>query len=230
MEAWISIIYYNTGGIKVTLSMTIEPVQPEFYPSVGQLMAYGFGYKFENLTSLAIEELGSTFTKLLHYLPQEPNSLRIVARQQGEVVGTMCMKWKGTKSNKSNKSNKSKSTWWSKCNSIGNWNLFKLVTGLYLLQHSPELEECYIEDLVVHPQHQGKGIGKQLLQWAHQFMRQSAGMTYLSLHVASHNHKAIQLYERYQFTQQNCDNSLLTGLLLGEKRWNYMTGKGELYA
>ncbi|MBP1907041.1 ribosomal protein S18 acetylase RimI-like enzyme [Paenibacillus turicensis] len=221
----------------MTLFITIEPVQPELYPSVGQLMAYGFGYKFENLTSLSIEELGFTFTKLLHYLPQEPNNLRIVARQQGVVVGTMCIKWKLIKFNESNGSHgfdeRNKSidfSWWNKCNSIGNWKLFKLITGLYLLQHSPKLEECYIEDLVVHPQHQGKGIGKQLLQWAHQFMRQSAGMTYLSLHVASHNHKAIQLYERYQFSQQNCDNSLLTALLLGEKRWNYMTRKGELYA
>lgn len=217
--------------------MTIEPVQPALYPSVGQLMAYGFGYKIENLASLSIEELGSAFTQLLYYLPQEPNSLRVVARQQGEVVGTMCIKWKWIKSNESNgfdgfdEPNQSiDSNWWSKCNSIGNWKLFKLITGLYLLQHSPKVEECYIEDLVVHPQHQGKGIGKQLLQWAHQFMQQSAGMTYLSLHVASHNHKAIQLYERYQFCQQDCDSSLLTGLLLGEKRWHYMTRKGELYA
>lgn len=209
----------------MTLSITIESVQPELYPSVGQLIAYGFGYKFENLTSLSIEQLGFTFTQLLRYLPREPNSLRVVAKQQGEVVGTMCMKWRGTKTNEFNDSN-----WWSKCNGIGNLKLFKLVTGLYLLQHSPELEECYIEDLVVHPQHQGKGIGKQLLHWAHQFMLQSTGMTYLSLHVASHNHKAIQLYERYQFTQQSCDNSLLTDLLLGEKRWNYMTCKGEAYA
>ena len=200
-------------------------------------MAYGFGYKIENLASLSIEELGSAFTQLLYYLPQEPNSLRVVARQQGEVVGTMCIKWKWIKSNESNgfdgfdEPNQSiYSNWWSKCNSIGNWKLFKLITGLYLLQHSPKVEECYIEDLVVHPQHQGKGIGKQLLQWAHQFMQQSAGMTYLSLHVASHNHKAIQLYERYQFCQQDCDSSLLTGLLLGEKRWHYMTRKGELYA
>jgi hypothetical protein len=109
--------------------MTIEPVQPELYPSVGKLMAYGFGYKFENLTSLSIEELGSAFTQLLFNLPQEPNSLRVVAMQQGEVVGTMCIKWKWIKSNESNgfdEPNKSiDSSWWSKCNSIGNWKLFK---------------------------------------------------------------------------------------------------------
>ena len=42
------------------------------------------------------------------------------------------------------------------------WKLLQLITGLHLLKHTPKLGECYVEDLVVHPQHQGKGIGTQL--------------------------------------------------------------------
>lgn len=223
----LKISFNLAWGIEMATSIHIEPIQPQLHQSVGELMAYGFGYKFQNLVSLSIHELASVFEQLLHYFPKDDSSLRFVARQHGDVVGTMSVKWKGAERISSHST--VDSTWWSKCNGIGNWKLFKLVTGLYLLQHSPELEECYIEDLVVHPEHQGKGIGKQLLKWAQQFMLQSSGLSYLSLHVASHNHKAIQLYERVQFCQQNCNNSLLTGFLLGEKRWNYMTRKGELY-
>lgn len=203
--------------------VAIEPVRSELFLPVGELMAYGFGYKFNKLTSLSFHELAHVFEQLLHYLPQQQNSIRVVARQQDEVVGTMCLKWKGEQPTYD-------LSWWNKCNGIGNWKLFKLVTGLTLLHHSPNLQECYIEDLVVHPQHQGKGIGKLLLQYANQFMMQSASLSYLSLHVASHNDKAIKLYERYQFNQLNDDSSLLTGLLLGEKKWNYMIREGERYA
>ncbi|WP_338586815.1 GNAT family N-acetyltransferase [Paenibacillus sp. Y5S-9] len=213
----------------MTTSIQIEPVCPLFHQAVAELMAYGFGHKFQKITSLSTYDLAYVFEQLLNHPPMEQSTLRVIARENEEIVGTMCLKWKEADNRAVITSVRANSHWWGQCNRIGNWNLLQLITGLHLLKHTPKLGECYVEDLVVHPQHQGKGIGTQLLQWAQKYMLQSKSMSFLSLHVASQNHQAIQLYERYQFRKQYSTNSFLTGLLLGEKQWHYMIYKGDTY-
>nr|WP_152416965.1 GNAT family N-acetyltransferase [Paenibacillus sp. PAMC 26794] len=159
----------------------------------------------------------------------EHSTLRVIARENEEIVGSMCLKWKEADNRAEITSVRANSHWWGQCKRVGKWKLLQLITGLHLLKHTPKLGECYVEDLVVHPQHQGKRIGTQLLQWAQKYMLQSKSMSFLSLHVASQNHQAIQLYERYQFRKQYSTNSFLTGLLLGENQWHYMIYKGDSY-
>ncbi|WKL01982.1 hypothetical protein Q0F98_37460 [Paenibacillus amylolyticus] len=41
----------------MTTSIQIEPVCPQFHQAVAELMAYGFGHKFQKITSLSITDL-----------------------------------------------------------------------------------------------------------------------------------------------------------------------------
>ncbi|WMT40940.1 GNAT family N-acetyltransferase [Paenibacillus sp. D2_2] len=91
----------------------------------------------------------------------------MVALQDGDVLGTMSIKWEAKSSMKQQK----KLPPWKSFDMIGKWTLFKMLLGLHFLEHKPQARECYILDIVVHPDHRGKGVGKLLLQWAQHFVQ-----------------------------------------------------------
>lgn len=55
----------------MTTSIQIEPVCPQFHQAVAELMAYGFGHKFQKITSLSITDLAYVFEQLLNHPPIE---------------------------------------------------------------------------------------------------------------------------------------------------------------
>lgn len=73
--------------------------------------------------------------------------------------------------------------------------------NVYLLINSDELigsvalKGSEIDDLIVAPEHQNKGFGKQILLWALENIRSEK----IILHVAQWNQKAISLYEKNGF-------------------------------
>ena len=75
------------------------------------------------------------------------------------------------------------------------------MNNVYLLVENDELvgsvalKESEIDDLIVAPEHQNKGYGKQILLWALENIRSEK----ISLHVAQWNQKAISLYENNGF-------------------------------
>ncbi|MGO4528031.1 GNAT family N-acetyltransferase [Paenibacillus sp. 2TAF8] len=208
-----------------TNPVRIQPITSELYSAAAQLMAYGFGHKFQKLFSVSTTDMAFVFEHLLLYSPHQTGSLRFAALENDLLVGTMALKWKGSEIIR--KSNNPHLNWWSMRSHIGCWKLLHIMAGIHLLKHEPEAGECYIEDIVVHPHHQGKGVGRLLLAAAQRYMLQTAPLSYLSLHVARQNQKAMQMYERYHFRKQSSTNSLLSAMLLGEHQWHYMTRKGD---
>lgn len=73
--------------------------------------------------------------------------------------------------------------------------------NVYLLIESGELigsvalKGSEIDDLIVAPEHQNKGYGKQILLWALENIRSEK----IIIHVAQWNQKAISLYEKTGF-------------------------------
>ncbi|PZT54917.1 GNAT family N-acetyltransferase [Paenibacillus silvae] len=206
-------------------SVQIELVTPERYKEAAELMAYGFGHKFQHFSSLSTSDLCAVFEQLFIHEARQIDSLRVVTLDNNIVTGTMGLKWKA----ESGVQNVQPTglEWWKACNNIGYGKGIRILTGMQLLKHEPSAGECYIEDLVVHPAHQGQGLAKRLLEWAQHYMLHSPLLSYLSLHVAKYNERAIQLYEHVHFHKKNCTRSLLTGMLLGEQYWYYMTRKGD---
>ncbi|MFB6366814.1 GNAT family N-acetyltransferase [Paenibacillus elgii] len=80
-------------------------------------------------------------------------------------------------------------------------------------------------DVVVHPEHRSKGVGKLLIQWAQHFVQTEPHLNALSLHVVSSNPRAKHLYELLSFQTQLQQNSLLRRLFFKESNWYYMVLK-----
>ncbi|WP_088834664.1 GNAT family N-acetyltransferase [Paenibacillus tyrfis] len=198
--------------------ITLEPMQAKYNPQVGRLLVLGFGGKFQNLTNMNDGELALFFEKLLDHFPPDPVSQRMVATQDGEVIGTISVKWKSESAMKQ----KQKLPSWKNFNRFGTWNLLKMRFGLYFFDHKPEAGECYISEVVVHPDHQGKGVGKLLLQWAQYFAETKQSLDRLSLYVSGKNPRAKHLYEQLSFHTHSQTKSLVWHLLFKEMKWEYM--------
>lgn len=199
-------------------SITIEPMQAKYNPQVSRLLVQGFGGKFQNLTSMNDGELALFFEKLLDHFPVDPASQRMVALQEGEVIGTISVKWKPESVLKQ----RQKPPLWKSFHQFGTWKLLKMRIGLYLFDHKPEAGECYISDVAVHPDHQSKGVGKLLLQWARYFAETKQTLDRLSLYVSGKNPRAKQLYEQLLFRTHSQTKSFVWHLLFKELRWDYM--------
>ncbi|WP_334073581.1 MULTISPECIES: N-acetyltransferase [Paenibacillus] len=212
--------------------ITIEPMQAKYNPQVGRLLVHGFRGKFQRLAKLNDEELSLFFEKMLELYPYEPASQRVIALQEGVVLGTLSIKWKAAVKAKV-KPVRQPSPSWKSFRQFGQWNVFKLGVGLYLMDHQPQVGECYIADLAVHPDCRGKGIGKRLLRWAQHFVQSEPGLQKLSLYVSERNPRAKGLYEQFSFRTRSGEYHPLWYLLFNEARWYYMVndcGQGEFGA
>lgn len=198
--------------------ITIEPMQAKYNPQVGRLLVHGFRGKFQKLTSMNDIDLSLFFENLFEHYPTELASQRMVALQDGEVIGTISIKWKP----ESDVKQKQELPSWKSFNNLGKWNLLKMLIGLSLLDHKPQAGECYIADIVVHQDHRSTGIGKLLFQWAQHFAQTEPHLNVLSLHVVGSNPRAKQLYELLSFQTHLQKNSLVRHLLFNESKWDYM--------
>lgn len=211
------------SGIR-TEPITIEPMQARYNRQVGRLLAQAFHGKFQMLTNMNEGDLALFFEKLLEYVPTEPSTQRVVALQQGEVIGSIAMKWKPRNDAKKNKQQLPP---WEIFSRFGRWNLINMRIALYVLDHKPEFGGCYIADLVVRSDQRSKGVGRILLQWAQHVVDLDPDLDRLSLHVSGSNPRAKQLYGRLSFQTHSCENRWILHLLFNESRWDYMVQRRE---
>ncbi|MCR8643659.1 GNAT family N-acetyltransferase [Paenibacillus sp. N1-5-1-14] len=199
--------------------ISIEPMQTKHNAQVSCLLVHGFRGKFQHLTNMREADLVLFFEKLLEQYPSEPASQRIVAVQDGEVIGTMSIKWKADFNLKLDKSTLPS---WKRFKHFSTWNLFILFIGLILLSHQPQAGECYIADVTVHPDHRSKGVGKLMLDWAKQYVLDTPNLHLLCLHVAGNNSRAKQLYEQLSFATLLQENCRIRHLFFNERKWLFM--------
>ncbi|WP_028545547.1 GNAT family N-acetyltransferase [Paenibacillus taiwanensis] len=199
--------------------ITFEPMQEKYNVQVGKLFVCGFRGKFQHLTNLSDDELAHFFATVLDLFPSKSNSRRVIAIYQGEVIGTLSVKWNVDSITKQNMNTTAS---WRSFSHFGKWNIVKLYLGLWLLEHEPQVGECYVADVAVHPDHRSKGVGRMLLEWARQYAEAEPDLKILSLHVSGNNPRAKQLYEQMSFRTLSQKNSVLSYVLLKEGKWNYM--------
>jgi len=58
----------------------------------------------------------------------------------------------------------------------------------------------HIPNIAVHPDHQGKGIGKQLMDTAFDYLR-SLGMSYVRIETLEQNHRCVAFYPKRGFRE-----------------------------
>ncbi|MEK3761198.1 GNAT family N-acetyltransferase [Paenibacillus sp. FSL R7-0337] len=200
--------------------ITIEPMRPEYNRPVSQLLAQAFLAKFHRRLRLNEAVLAEGLEALLDYAPAGPFALRSVALQQGEVIGSIGMKYKPAADQQVR--GKLLPALPAVFSLLRRRGMVRLLAGLATLEHYSKAGECYITDLAVHPAHHSKGVGRLLLGWAGEAVAADPGLDRLSLHVAASNPRARQLYERLSFQTSARQNRQLLHLLLGERAWDYM--------
>ncbi|SMG23584.1 GNAT family N-acetyltransferase [Paenibacillus aquistagni] len=203
---------------KHTLPIRIEPMLSNHIPAVSQLLALGFIAKFQTRAHLTDHELAYFFQQLLSLYPLGPQSHRLVALQEGVVIGTMCLMWKHPDQTPIKHGFPALKSF----RPLSKWTVLKLLVGLQALEHKPSDNECYISDITVHPEYRGKGAGTCLLQYAMQIVFREPSLQVLSLHVSKKNRRAEQLYEQLNFRKHSTLTNFASGLLFKEPLWHYM--------
>lgn len=83
--------------------------------------------------------------------------------------------------------------------------------GLHPVAASARVAHVRTIGLAVHPDYAGQGIGSQLLRAVIDLADNWLNVTRLSLGVYSHNHRAIDLYERHGFVREGLSRGISFG-------------------
>ena len=201
-------------------TIRIEPMHPQHTAALIELLIPAFRNHFKVCQNLTDEQLRLLFEKRLASSFDDVSTHRIIALEGEKVVGTVCLKWKPEYDQV-----KVKNTLFSKemMALLGQWEFFKLALSLHLVKHDPVLQECYIADIALHPDHQAQGIESLLIQWAHDFAKNDSRFDLLTLHVTDKNKDASRLYEKFFFKTCLQKSSFTRTVLFDDYRWNYMT-------
>lgn len=95
----------------------------------------------------------------------------------------------------------------------------KVFLFFLVLEHRPVKNETYVEFLVGSDQHRRRGVGTQLIQKC----KDIAITKKVTLYVAANNTSAIDLYQKNDFRTQIVQSSMLSGKIINNKKWYFMT-------
>ncbi|WP_340003596.1 GNAT family N-acetyltransferase [Paenibacillus sp. FSL K6-0276] len=211
-------------------SITIDPFHEQDHITVSRLLVNSFQGKFQTLVPLEDDDIANLLIGLWEQDPKSATTQQIVAKENGEVVGTLSLKWKDNRSSDRIKLKSSHPISFSQLfKQFGYLNVCKFMVGLYFLNYQPEANECYVEHLAVRSSHRNKGIGKQLLSWAIDFANNRSEIDKLTLHVADNNKRAINMYQQMDFDIEQSNYNGIRRLLFKEPIWHYMTWRAPLH-
>lgn len=210
--------------------ITIARYQEQDHRAVCSLLVDAFHGKFHSLIPLEDDDITELLLGLWEHEQHLESSQQFVAKENGEVVGTLSLKWQGARSSERSKIKSSHPSSFSQLfKQFGYINVCKLMVGLYFLNYQPRAKECYVEHLAVRSSHRNKGIGNQLLSWAINFVNSHSEVDKLTLHVAKNNKRAIHLYQQMDFAIDQTNYSGIRHLLFKEANWHYMTRRLPLH-
>ena len=92
---------------------------------------------------------------------------------------------------------------------------------LWVLGHTPQEHEAYVDNVGVAEDCRGQGVGQLLMEHAEQWALDHQ-RTRLALWVAGSNATAIHVYEKAGYTISRTRSSWLTRLAMGIRHWHYM--------
>lgn len=203
-------------------TITIVPYQEQDNEAVCKLIVESFQGKLHSIVKLDDHYISKLLAGLWKDDLNATSVKQVVAKENGEVVGTVCLKWKGTHSSARTHDQIHFAQLFKQ---FGYLNVCKFIVGLHFLNYKPRAHECYIEHLAVQASHRGKGIGRQLLSWAQYFANCHSEFDQLSLHVSNKNKGAISLYKQMAFDIGKSKYNGIRNLLFNEPIWHYMTQK-----
>lgn len=202
------------------MPISLEPMHSKFTPAVCELLTTRFRRNFKQCQSLSDAQLTHFFEKQLAASLLDASAHHMIALCDDKVVGSLFLTWK-TEFDQPKK----QYTFVSKEHLalFGKWDFVKLGLSLHLLEHKPQLQECYIAHLLVHPKESESRVETALLQYANDFAHNDARFDLLTIHTAGKDEESIRLYAKYFFKTCLQKSSLTRSIFFGDARWNFMT-------
>ncbi|MRN52941.1 GNAT family N-acetyltransferase [Paenibacillus monticola] len=209
--------------------MSLNPIeivayQKEDNEAVRELIVDSFLGKFHALVHLDINQIRKLLGSIWIDDPNASTVKQIVAKENGKVVGTLCLKWKGNAPSNKRADQIHIAQLFKQ---FGYLNVCKFIVGMCFLDYQPKAHECYIDHLAIRSSHRNKGIGGQLLAWAQHFTLNSE-FDQLSLHVVSNNKQAIHLYEKMAFDIERSNYNMMRHIFFQYPIWNFMSWRASL--
>lgn len=113
-------------------SITIDPFHEQDHITVSRLLVNSFQGKFQTLVPLEDDDIANLLIGLWEQDPKSATTQQIVAKENGEVVGTLSLKWKDNRSSDRIKLKSSHPISFSQLfKQFGYLNVCKFMVGLY---------------------------------------------------------------------------------------------------
>lgn len=202
---------------KIT-TINIRPFKEEDFEATSSIFFQAFRSKFKSLSNLSDEKM-ICFLKESGFIERDSFEGYVVAEKDDEIFGVMQLKWKGQKRHKKNQNLKLVKLG----NKYGYLNLIRILIGVSILSENISDGECYIEHIAVRSNSRGLGIGTLLLEYGKKIVESRPYLNKLTLYVAENNVSALQLYQKLGFSIRSSQNSVITEVLLKERKWIYMS-------
>lgn len=202
------------------LSLSFEPMQSKFTPALCELLIARFRRQFKQCQTIDDLPLKAFFEKQLEASLLDSSHHHRVVLCNDKVVGSLLLTWRPEFD-----SSKKQHTFFSKerLALFGKWDFFKLWLSSHLLDHAPQLQECYIAHMLVHPEHTENGVDVALIQYAHDFAHNDPRFDLLTVHVAGNDEATSRLYGKFFFKTCLKKSSLTRSILFNDPVWNFMT-------
>lgn len=195
----------------------IRPFQSKDFEAVASIMFDAFKSKFKHIAKLSEAELYELLI-VSGIMADSAYDGYYVAEVDNQVMGCINFTWIGQKKSDS----KHKKSFFELMHQFGLIKLLRFYGILALLQSSLNLGECYIDNVAVHKDARGLGVGSQLIEVSTLMIKEHDALNYCSLHVVGSNAEAHKLYKRLGFQTRDHIKSNLLRQLIGEDIVHYM--------
>ncbi len=207
----------RVSATPLDVPIVVRPAHMDDLDTMLQLQAIAFADKFRAAFGRSKTSKGVAALARTHRL-QGPSSLAgmHVAESARQIVGTITMRTAEMRIDDGNAVEQ------AFMQELGTWGTLRALHAFSQLDHRIGRNEAYITDVAVLPELRRRGIAGLMVRYVAGLARQQ-GKACLSLYVSASNAHAIALYHKLGFRQQRVRRSWWNALLLGERRWVYMT-------
>ncbi|WP_246053970.1 GNAT family N-acetyltransferase [Paenibacillus anaericanus] len=205
-------------------NIVIVPYQREDYESICRLLVKSFQGKFHSLVQLDDEDIIKLLSKIWLNESECVSEKQMVVKEDGELVGTIFLKWKDESSPPKISTNYNSRALFKQ---FGFITVCKFIIGMGMLEYKPQEQECYIEHIAIHSMYRNQGMGKLVLTWAKDFVQQHPEFEELTLFVSGKNNNAIHLYEKAGFHIEKSKYNFKRHLFFQEPLWHLMTWRSK---
>lgn len=191
----------------------IRKYNEEDYHDVVELMMHSFRDTYEKMFKFEDDEL-MQFLKDINIVPKNQADGFYVAELDGRIVGMLNLKWKTLKLGSAFDIIKLGTKY-------KNVKVFRAIIAALTLNERVASDECYIENVTVEKEFQGRGITRDLLSKAEEFALENK-LNRLTIYISDDSKELESLNKKLGFRTRKVTKSSILGMFTDDQSFKYM--------